>query len=182
MKGKFCLLPRLAIRGDHDAVPVVDPKYSPAERSAARVYPPRVWARRAPLLLYYYYYILLLLLLSAPPLTFTSSLTQRSCADPESFYPRCVIAAHNHYRVESSLERNKCALDRSRRILCERTVVASAVGSEVHDGQSEPVTFQVNIGGVSRILINSRFFMFLRKNANILLNDHESNFVHLESV
>lgn len=32
MKGKFCLLPRLAIRGDHDAVPVVDPKYSPAVR------------------------------------------------------------------------------------------------------------------------------------------------------
>lgn len=37
MKGKFCLLPRFAIRGDHDEVPVVDPKCSPVvgERSAA---------------------------------------------------------------------------------------------------------------------------------------------------
>lgn len=32
----------------------------------------------------------------------------------ESLYPRCVTAAHNHYRVESSLERNKCARSRSR--------------------------------------------------------------------
>lgn len=44
MKGKFCLLPRLAIHGDHDAVPVVDPKYSPAhgggEPRSAAVLPP----------------------------------------------------------------------------------------------------------------------------------------------
>lgn len=103
---------------------------------------------------HHYYYtitttciILLLLLLHRSPSP--RLLLNDRARTPESFYPRCVIAAHNHYRVESSLERNKCALDRSRRILCERTVVASAVGSEVHDGQNEPVTFQVNIGGVS---------------------------------
>lgn len=80
------------------------------ERSAA-VYPPRVYPASASRCCYYYSR----LHRSPSPRLL---LNDRARA-LESLYPRCVIAAHNHYRVESSLERNKCARSRSR---CVRSV------------------------------------------------------------
>lgn len=76
----------------------------------------------------------------------------------ESLYPRCVIAAHNHYRVESSLERNKCARSRSR---CVTSVTRRRVRSS--RCQNEYSTFgadnKVPSWFIEKIFLNVRRYL-----------------------
>lgn len=135
MKGKFCLLPRLRRSAEITTrfrsliLSILPPSGS------AAVNPPRRGTITC-----------ITTFLGTTAHLHLVSYSTISRADPESLYPRCIIAAHNHYRVESSLERNKCALDR--KALIERAPSRRlCVGCEVQDfkfGRSEPVTFRVN--------------------------------------
>lgn len=96
----------------------------------------------------------------------------------ESLYPRCVIAAHNHYRVESSLERNKCARSRSR---CVRSVPSP--DAEVHDGQNERSTFKADNRVSSWSIescLRSSDIIYAKEYKYLIVNCDDGILVHLE--